>query len=756
MEMTTRPLFRSGILAILNDATGAPPTGRQWFRVVNEEDASKPVEILIYDQIGKDWWDDSGVGAKAFADELKKIAADREIVVGINSPGGSVWDGLAIYHQLQARKAKVTTRVDGVAISAASFIAMAGRELRMPKNTLMMIHEPAALAAGDAEEMRKAAEALDRHGEVIAGIYADKTGKPAKDMRALMREETWFTGQEAKDAKLCDTVTDEVTLAANFDFSKFRRVPKNLGQKPTNSAAARSGADESTAMNRKQIIALLKKHGIKYSENATDAELVALLDTIPAASATPPAPPANTPANPANPTQPAAAGTPAPATPPANQPAGNGDADARILRIEQAYEAERRSRITAAVNQCVAECRIPAAQAEAWITDAMANESVLARLQTLPQNLPGAEPVSAMVDVQAESIRDITAHFERLAQPRQALLRGNNVTRDEIYNNAIAVAAFYRKVANRLGPVLNTNTIPNELKRQVILQEVMRAFAIRIMPLRAFSTVFQSVPLQGTNKIDVPFYDLDAVAATDFVQANGYQFGNSVATFREVTVDKRKYKGLAFNSDEMARQPYLNVLMIATQAAEKLGVDVFADILSIVTAANYGAAVLNEPAGAFDSNDVIDIKTDCNKSHWPEVGRSLIIDSDYDGNLQKDNAIKAAMNFGGSEVIREGRVPRISGFDYYESPSIPENNEKLKGMAVFSSAILVATAPIMPAPGVRRALLNYDVIVHPTLGIAFEYRYWGEPQPDSDYEVIECNYGFGKGNEKALKRITTP
>lgn len=739
---------KSPLFFIINDSTGQPPAGRQWFRVVHNEDTSKPVEILIYDQIGKSWWDDSGVGAKEFADELKTIAAGREIVVGINSPGGSVWDGLAIYHQLQARKDKVVCRVDGVAISAASFIACAGRELQMPKNTLMMIHEPAAMAAGSADEMRKAAEALDRHGEVIAGIYATKTGKTAKEMRAMMRDETWFTGDEAKACGLCDTVTDEVALTANFDFSGFRRVPKDLGKNtPTNSAAARSGAGN-TIMTRAQVIALLKKHGIQYSENATDAELIALLDKIPTASATPASNPAPTPATPANPT---AAPTPA-----ANPAAGQPDANARITRMEQVYEAERRNRITAAVTECVSQCRIPAAQRDAWVSRAMADENVLNDIRALPQNLPGSEPVSALVEVTAESITDITHHFGRMAEPRQSFLRGNAVSARDIYNNAIAVAAFYAKVKARLGPVLNTNTIPTELKRQVILQEIMEAFAIRIFPVQAFSTVFQGIPLQGTNKIEVPYYDLDGTAASNFEQATGYTFGNSVTTFREVEVNKRKYKGLAFNSEELARQPYLNQLKIAQLAANKLGVDVFTDIMSIVTAANYGAAVINTPASAFDSDDVVDIGTACNQAMWPMIGRSLILDSAYDGNLKKDGSVKSALNFGTADVIRRGVVPELAGFSYYESPTIPANGEGLKGMAVFQSAALVATAPILPAAGVRKVLVNYDVIVHPQLGIAFEYRYWGEPQPDSDFEVIECNYGYAKGNGDALKRITTP
>lgn len=335
---------------------------------------------------------------------------------------------------------------------------------------------------------------------------------------------------------------------------------------------------------------------------------------------------------------------------------------------------------------------------------------------------------------------------------RMSYVRGESISPRDLAKAATDRAVLIRA---HMGEITNANTIPAELKRQTILQTVMEDFAVRLAPLRAFSTRLNTIPLQGTSKIEVPFYALNSVEPTNFIQADGYVFAEDTSTgFREVTIDKRKYKGLAFSSEEMARQPYLSVLQLAKLAVDRLAISVLADILSIVTAANYGAAIFSGLAGAFDSDDIADFRVSCNKAHWPTTGRALILDSDYDGSLQKEEAIKAAMNYGGSEPIREGKVPRIAGFDYYESPSIPENGELLKGMVCLPPALLVATSPIMPGSGVRKALLNYDVIVHPELGIAFEYRHWGVPQSDSDYEVIECNYGFGKGNAAALQRIT--
>ena len=193
----------------------------QWLTVNNKAD-TEPVEILIYDQIGKDWFDGSGVQANEFAAALKEIPKDREIVVAINSPGGNVWDGLAIYHQLKARGEKVTTRVDGLAASIASIIALAGHDVQIPANALYMIHDPSGVCMGTAKDMETMAAELDKHADVLAGIYAAKTGGRAEDMRALMRAETWMTGEEAQSGGFADTLTDEISLSATADKQQWR------------------------------------------------------------------------------------------------------------------------------------------------------------------------------------------------------------------------------------------------------------------------------------------------------------------------------------------------------------------------------------------------------------------------------------------------------------------------------------------------------------------------------------------------------
>jgi ATP-dependent protease ClpP protease subunit len=169
--------------------------------------------LQIFDQIGEDWFGGSGISAKAFSDALQSVGPGP-LVVEINSPGGNVWDGLAIYNMLRGRQAPVTTRVVGIAASIASIIALAGDSIEMAEASLFMIHDPSGMVAGTSDDMRKMANALDQHAEILAGIYTKRTGKTSAQIRAAMTAETWFTAQEAIQFGLADKTTEQLAMAA--------------------------------------------------------------------------------------------------------------------------------------------------------------------------------------------------------------------------------------------------------------------------------------------------------------------------------------------------------------------------------------------------------------------------------------------------------------------------------------------------------------------------------------------------------------
>jgi ATP-dependent protease ClpP protease subunit len=187
-------------------------------------------EMYIYDEIGM--W---GISANDVAKALVGLEAST-LNVYINSPGGDVYDGIAIYNNLKRCSARVNVTVDGLAASSASFIAMAGDTINIYRNAEMMIHDAWGVCMGPASEMRRMADDLDRCSDNIADVYAsrakdsggDTGAKKKKAWRNLMLAETWFTAEEAVAAGLADEVIDpssgaeNVTILNSWDLSPFR------------------------------------------------------------------------------------------------------------------------------------------------------------------------------------------------------------------------------------------------------------------------------------------------------------------------------------------------------------------------------------------------------------------------------------------------------------------------------------------------------------------------------------------------------
>src|SRR5258707_711782 len=175
---------------------------KHWYKV-GKTNASGVTQVNIFDEIS--WF---GIPAEEFVSEISGVTGDLE--VHINSPGGDAFDGMTIYNALAGRKGNVTTVVDGLAASAASTIAMAGKTRLMSPGSMMMIHDAMGLCMGNEADMLDTARVLAKVSDNIAGIYALHSGKTAPEWRAAMRGtgtqgwESWYTAQEAVDAGLAD------------------------------------------------------------------------------------------------------------------------------------------------------------------------------------------------------------------------------------------------------------------------------------------------------------------------------------------------------------------------------------------------------------------------------------------------------------------------------------------------------------------------------------------------------------------------
>lgn len=180
-------------------------------------------EVLIYDEIGA-----YGVSARGFLAELGALPDGVPIDLRLNSPGGSVFDAVAIYNALQRHDGTITVWIDGVAASAASYVAMAGDEIVMPENAFLMIHDPSGLVMGTAADMRDMADTMDKiAGSMVRG-YAARSGRSEEEIAVLMAAETWFDAAAALEAGLATRMAEPVRIAASFDIARFCNAPPAL------------------------------------------------------------------------------------------------------------------------------------------------------------------------------------------------------------------------------------------------------------------------------------------------------------------------------------------------------------------------------------------------------------------------------------------------------------------------------------------------------------------------------------------------
>lgn len=199
--------------------------------------ANNEADVFIYGDIVSYQWDDTDTTATSFKKDLDGLGEVSTINLHINSPGGSVFEGIAIHNMLKRHNAKVNVYVDALAASIASVIAMAGDTIFMPKNSMLMIHNPWTFGMGNANDFRKLADDLDRIGNSSSQTYLSKAGdKLTEDkLKELLDSETWLSADEAYEYGLCDVVEEANQMAASISeemFSKYKNVPKQLLEQP--------------------------------------------------------------------------------------------------------------------------------------------------------------------------------------------------------------------------------------------------------------------------------------------------------------------------------------------------------------------------------------------------------------------------------------------------------------------------------------------------------------------------------------------
>lgn len=198
--------------------------GQTWYQL--RAAARGVVDLMLYGDIGA--W---GISANQFARDLKALGDVSQINLHVHSPGGDVFEGMAIYNLLKNHPARVEGTVDGLAASMGSVVLMAADVIRIPANAMIMVHKPWGIQGGDAEEMRRYADLLDKVEDSLVAAYTSKTGKTVDEVKALLAAETWMTGAEAVALGFADELVESMDTFAKLNSQRmqdFQKMPENL------------------------------------------------------------------------------------------------------------------------------------------------------------------------------------------------------------------------------------------------------------------------------------------------------------------------------------------------------------------------------------------------------------------------------------------------------------------------------------------------------------------------------------------------
>jgi ATP-dependent Clp endopeptidase proteolytic subunit ClpP len=249
---------------------------RHWYAI--QQTADGEAEVSIYDEIGF-----GGVTAKSFLAELKKLSGQR-VHLRINSVGGSVVEGAAIYNALRRHKGGLVVHIDALAASMASVIAMAGDETLIADNALVMIHNPWGMTMGDADELRKEADILDKLKATLVNAYVRKTGMEAEQVAQMMDDETWLDATEAVALGFADAIEDGIEAAASITpeaaRARFDTFQNSMARKTTKTIKAEEAAPAEVVAEPIVEAPVADEAVDTSSEDNMNAELQAKVDAL--------------------------------------------------------------------------------------------------------------------------------------------------------------------------------------------------------------------------------------------------------------------------------------------------------------------------------------------------------------------------------------------------------------------------------------------------------------------------------------------
>lgn len=539
-----------------------------------------PAELIISGQIGKSWWDDSGTSGKEFRNALGQIPKGQKINLRINSEGGSVQDGLEIYNAIKERSADITSHISGYAVSIASVIPLAASRVISPTSSVWMIHEPWSVTQGDSEEHLKAAEMLDKHGDMLADIYHEHTGQSKSAIRDAMKKETWFTGEEACDWGLADEMEEDCedcySSLSRFDLNAFKKLPALIFNmvsmaKQKLSAAQQGAATQTTNKNteeimKKALIALLNRHGIKnssgkeWSDSDSEADINSAVDKL-------------------SPTSVAAL---------------NEGTEARLARME-------RNRIVDIIDGYVADDKITKDEAKIWVEAALKDEAgTRAILDAKTSMTIGAAAAGADIRVNGAPKHKI------LCGPVSDMMA--NVVKEAGDDKAKAYAAIkanyddLRKDAQRRDLPKNENTISGSLTTNFLILGATTQASPKFASVKMFSRDTSVDPYKPLATGQMKYTTTVQDGSTTLTNATNFESGDSTVTNVAITVSQYT-EPFHLTNGQLNDGIRMEDLIIAKMGS--LGTKISNILASNITAANFSTlSPIIRSTGAFGFADM--------------------------------------------------------------------------------------------------------------------------------------------------------
>lgn len=682
------------------------------YNLYQEENA---YHLNIFEDIENkpDSWTGYGFTPDKFINEINGIPSDARLVIHINSYGGSMDAGFAIYNMLNTRKVKAEAVIESMCASIATVIAMACSNIKMAESGTFLVHKPISGVYGNADDFAQGIDVLNFYEDKLIKIYTARTGLAEDKLREMISKETWLSATDAKELGFVDEI-----------------IPNN--EKVKNYM-------QSARLNAKNLLVLNKK---TLNKQTINKQIM-----------------------PNNNNEPANGGTPAPAPTVNPQNAGDPNINALLERIQQmqrdndalknqneeflkAQKAARDAEIKNLIQAAIDAGKIANTESEKWTKMMQASRDADELLNNIPAKPTNGVAVNGVIDLVSPDVRNVASEICRVGVKN--------------YERGSLLRDHYEKLHQYC--IQNSASVSSDLKQHVIIRTALKQFNIITGDLlRLFTTVYKNEPLKGTDTVKVPYMPLWNVTPKQFyyqgespdptTKPEGYVSDTDYTVLsKSITVDQRQHIGLRWKSYDINRTPFFEVDQFVGGMGTALGVKINTLVQSQITVSNFPFTAFASPI-ALDALTVAklsDVLVKCQTMNWLPTAHDMVLHSVAAGELRKDPQILSYSNSAQSRTLTEGKLPMIQNFIIHENANVPNNGEDLFGYVCMPQALGIVNAPIKMDENIPG---RYGQETDPDSNLTIEIRWGGDFKNDMAFCYLEFNCGFGVLEPAALLRM---